>query len=266
MLETKTFRNQSGQTLVETLIGAVLISLAALAVSQVVVQSANVTVNARTVTEFSSLMAQIRGDIASEQSCRLMLGGPLTYGGAPRVTTLVYVALGPFTYPPALGGMPIALYNITGPNINTAYLWDPNYVLPTPPPATPDTWNEWQIKNIVLSADPGVTQNAVNIHPAILNVVAERTGSGADSYREEGTIRLTLETANIGGITYIVSCAPITYGTDIVANPTCNPANSALVSDGTRTYCRLIRCPGGQTQYTGPAPPSYDANGNVNCH
>ncbi len=254
--------------MIEALIGAALISLAALAVSQVVVQSANITNQAKTAAEFTNLVNQIRSNTSTEPSCRLAVGGPVLYNTPPAQTNAqTFNNFGAF-FPnpsggPPIAGQAIALYPPTPYVAGTTvpYIADPTVN------AAYATWKDWQIVNLFFSKDQGTTGNP-NVYPVLLNITAQKAGG---YQRQTSTIRMTLATGNLGaGGPYILSCAPLTYGTDVLPVPTCNPGPDnnhfwGLVSDGTRFFCRSIGCnPLGATPTINPATP-LDPYGNINC-
>jgi hypothetical protein len=57
----------------------------------------------------------------------------------------------------------------------------------------------------------------------------------------------------------IISCGPVTYGTDLYPAPVCN-SNQLLTSNGTQLYCITVNCPAANNN-----PNGWDPLGNIVC-
>jgi hypothetical protein len=231
---------QAGQGLIESIIGGAVVMIAAFAMVEVTVQTGSINANSRTVTEFTALSHDLRAMIANESTCRLALGGPITYNGAVTSTTQQLTA----------NPQPIVLYQPVA--AGAVFLMDPSMAGAN---ATNTQWGSWQILQMALQPDPGAA-SALNIHPMILYMKAQRATPGGVADRQMTSIRLSVKT---DASNHIVSCAPLTYGTDLMPAQSCT-IGQILSSNGTAVFCLTVRC----------IPPlywdgTYDALGNVNC-
>lgn len=242
--------SKSGFSLVEVVIAVALVALAAAAFMLIGDGLSKGYQREKINGQSFAITDRIRELLSYEGSCRLAFGGPSVYGGPVNHTTqkMVRGAVTPN----------IILYVPTSP---------PSQVFlnaQTPDPTTqPNTLGDWTITSLTLTAaNPGIGVSCPGSVPAYLSYTGIPTFNLANpTLPAVGAGRIVQNiflTVKLDAACNIISCYPITYGTDGNPIPVCSRYETATAV-GPHVECRLTSCP------TGTSPQGADAYGNIIC-
>lgn len=245
--QTEQRLNSSGMGLVQALVAVVLVSTFTLG-SLSLVSTISVSYGtAQALHEFTDAVAQIESLVSNETSCRLAIGGPTTFGGAPdgAIQTMAAAAATNLRlYSPSVAG--------GGPGGRQVFMEVDN--------ANANRFGAWTLVALRLRPlSPAFPIAGPNQVTTALELTMRRQGAnGLEVERSASTIHFMVD---INAARQMVSCFGISYATDATLSAPICPAGEALYSDGTNLGCRRLFC----SNPAFPVANGADASGNLIC-
>lgn len=224
--------SERGSAILLVLILLVIVALVTVASYQLIILNKNSAESVMQDNDMTLLQTYTDRMLKQEASCRIALGGPLTYGGANRATAQ--------TFDPAIN-----FGNSANPNPITLYQNDgaTTFISATLPLASPNNkFGKLTISGINLIKISPVP-NSTDTYLAQMFIGAQKTGGliGASNLGRN-SIRVSIK---IDGTNKIISCSTLTFlGSDVQALPVCSPGQ-ALYSNGATGQIRCVQtiCP-----------------------